>query len=469
MAKFKKGDRVKTIRDNAFYKKGWTGIVNENNSCYPFVNFDFGEIIAANENDLELLKEERKYKFKVGDKVRANQNEYYGVTTKKAGWEGVVINVHKNNFSASTTKGKGSDYGEEYYGLNYKYFDLIEEETEEVEITERETTETKNIEKELKNIVKELKERNSFDDVLKDEMVKKIKDISTEELIEDIHKDVNKFIKDNYGVLPKKIEVKVGEVKTELTELVHKDFEKILRIVKRNVPLMLTGPAGAGKNHTLEQVARSLKLDFYFSNAITQEFKLTGFIDANGKYQETQFYKAFKDGGLFFLDEIDASCPDSLIILNSAIANGYFDFPNGRVNANENFRVVCAGNTFGTGADMVYVGRNALDGATLDRFATIEFDYDEDIEKQLAHDTELYEFIKELRKTIKDTGLRHIVSMRATINASKLLEIGMGKEEILRSVIVKNMSVDDLNIILGKMSFLNDWVRSLEKVRNDRS
>lgn len=471
MAKFKKGDRVKVItsRNEPMVKKGAVGTVNEDD-CFPWVIFDVEGEHAVSQNDLELLKEEKKYKFKVGDKVRAN-SEYYVQTCKSKGWEGVVTHVRAKSFDAETTKGIESTKGERYKELAYDKFDLIDEDTPEVEIeiTERETMETKNIEKELKNIVKELKERNSFDDVLKDEMVKKIKDMSTEELIEDIHKDVNKFIKDNYGVLPKKIEVKVGEVKTELTELVHKDFEKILRIVKRNVPLMLTGPAGAGKNHTLEQVARSLKLDFYFSNAITQEFKLTGFIDANGKYQETQFYKAFKDGGLFFLDEIDASCPDSLIILNSAIANGYFDFPNGRVNANENFRVVCAGNTFGTGADMVYVGRNALDGATLDRFATIEFDYDEEIEKQLAHDVELYDFIKNLRKTIKDTGLRHIVSMRATINASKLLEIGMGKEEILKSVIVKNMSVDDLNIILGKMSFKNDWVRSLEKVRNDRN
>lgn len=67
-------------------------------------------------------------------------------------------------------------------------------------------------------------------------------------------------------------------------------------------------------------------LDFYFTNAVSQEYKLTGFIDANGKYQETQFYKAFTQGGLFFLDEMDASIPEVLVILNAAIANRYFDF-----------------------------------------------------------------------------------------------------------------------------------------------
>lgn len=236
MAKFKKGDRVEVIDDKGHDTviKGWVGTVDGNSTEVPMVKFDNGKYEACCNWRLKLIEEERKYKFKVGDKVRAN-SEYYNRTCKSKGWEGVVTHVRAKSFDAETTKGIESTKGERYMELAYDKFDLIDEDTPEVEIeiTERETMETKNIEKELKNIVKELKERNSFDDVLKDEMVKKIKDMSTEKLIEDIHKDVNKFIKDNYGVLPKKIEVKVGDVKTELTELVHKDFEKILRIVKK--------------------------------------------------------------------------------------------------------------------------------------------------------------------------------------------------------------------------------------------
>lgn len=479
--KFKKGDIVKVIdrTEDEFGKIGTIKEVDETDHILPYKVDDeihsFGRTWYR-ENMLELVLEEQPTtKFKVGDqvvvkidlKVGSTYNGGCRFTEGMKTWEGKTLTI-KNDFK----DGVQNRYYVEENGWTWTDDMLIpklQKRGRKKKEIEEEVMETKNIEKELKNIVKELKERNSFDEVLKEEMKKRIQKISTDELIEDIHEDVNKFIKDNYGVLPRKIEVTNNEVKKELTGLFHNKFEEILKIVNKGVPLMLTGPAGAGKNHTLEQVAKSLDLDFYFSNAVTQEFKLTGFIDANGKYQETQFYKAFKDGGLFFLDEIDASCPDSLIILNSAIANGYFDFPSGRVNVNENFRCVCAGNTFGTGADMVYVGRNALDGATLDRFATIEFDYDEEVEKQLAYDTDLYEFIRALRKAIKDTGLRYIVSMRATINASKLLEIGLDKEEILKSVIIKNMSVDDLNIILGKLSFNNDWVRSLEWVRNARN
>lgn len=310
--------------------------------------------------------------------------------------------------------------------------------------------------------------KSKLEEALIEGIIEKGKQLATEDLEKEIKERLDDFIKETYGVLPKKIEINNnGNVTTTtINGLTHYKFEEILKIVDKKIPLMLTGPAGAGKNYTLEQIAKALNLDFYFTNAVTQEYKLTGFIDANGIYHETEFYKAFKNGGIFFLDEMDASCPESLVILNSAIANGYFDFPNGRINANENFRVVSASNTYGTGADMVYVGRNVLDGATLDRFVVMPFEYDERVESNLAYDNELFDFIKSLRKAISDNSLRYIVSMRATINATKMLEIGIDKSEILKNAIVKNMQVDDLNIISKKICCNNCWTDELQKLAN---
>ena len=324
--------------------------------------------------------------------------------------------------------------------------------------------------KAIEDLTKNINKRTMYDDIIQEQIIEKAKEVPLEDLESKVIENLEKFIQQKYGSLPIKIEITDNFKKKEMSGIFHNKFDEILKIIHKGVPLMLTGPAGAGKNHTLEQVAEALDLDFYFTNAVTQEFKLTGFIDASGTYQETQFYKAYKNGGLFFLDEVDASVPEALINLKSAIANGYYDFPVGRVNANENFRIVCAGNTYGTGADMVYVGRNCLDGATLDRFAVIEFNYDEQVEKKLAYDEELYNFIINLRNTIKESSLRYIVSMRATINATKLLEIGMSKASILRSAIIKNMQIDDLNVIIKKLEEKNnnEWVKELRGIINDR-
>lgn len=72
---------------------------------------------------------------------------------------------------------------------------------------------------------------------------------------------------------------------------------------------------------------------------------------------------------------MDASAPEVLIHLNAALANGYFDFPNGKVYAHEDFRVVGAGNTTGQGADAQYTGRTQLDASSLDRFKLVEVNY----------------------------------------------------------------------------------------------
>lgn len=332
-------------------------------------------------------------------------------------------------------------------------------------VEDQETKLVKDLVKEVANLTKELKRKEKIQDTITTAVIDKAKDLAVEDLQEYAKENLDKFIRETYGILPKTIRLEKQDEHREIKGIFHKEFENICKIVNSDIPLMLVGSAGAGKNYTLEQVAKALDLDFYFSNAVNQEYKLTGFIDANGKYHETEFYKAFTKGGMFFLDEIDASCPECLVILNSAIANRYFDFPTGRVKANENFRVVCAGNTYGTGADMVYVGRNVLDGATLDRFVVLQFDYDENVERQLAYDEDLYCFIRDLRKAINDSGLRYIVSMRALINATKLLEIGVSKEQILKTTIIKNMQIDDLNTIINKLNnSYNGWLEELKRL-----
>lgn len=91
----------------------------------------------------------------------------------------------------------------------------------------------------------------------------------------------------------------------------HKMFDKVMSLLKCGRTPYLFGAAGTGKNVLCKQIADEMGLTFYFANAVTQEFALTGYGDANGRYVETEFYRAFTQGGLFMLDELDASCPRS--------------------------------------------------------------------------------------------------------------------------------------------------------------
>lgn len=279
-------------------------------------------------------------------------------------------------------------------------------------------------------------------------MMSTIAKASEDEIMNIIVPKIDARIKEVYGFLPEKHEIKTPTETRKIEGTLHEKFDEVLQIVNLDIPVYLTGKAGTGKNVICKQVAEALGLDFYFTNAVTQEYKLTGFIDANGKYQETQFYKAFTKGGVFFLDEMDGSIPEVLIILNAAIANRYFDFPIGKVEAHPNFRIIAAGNTLGTGADNNYTGRYCLDRASLDRFALINIDYSPKIEKAMAlNNMDLVNFAHAFRKATDSMGIECLFSYRTINRIAKLEQVFSNLKEVIQISLLKGMDVDDLNII----------------------
>jgi len=241
-----------------------------------------------------------------------------------------------------------------------------------------------------------------------------------------------------------------------VTGIFHEKFEDILTITSLNEPLMLVGPAGSGKNVVISQAAKALDLPMYYTNNANNEFKITGFIDAGGNYRERPFYKAFKNGGIFFLDEIDNSDPSALIVLNAALANGYMDFPHETIEAHKDFRMVAAANTWGKGSDLQYVGRNALDTSTLDRFDTIFFDYDRNMEQALYPNQEILDYMWAFRDSVLTNRIQHIISTRGIGKVYNKHINDVPIELILKTSVLKSLSEDDINTILARMDNVNE-------------
>ena len=255
------------------------------------------------------------------------------------------------------------------------------------------------------------------------------------------------------------------EIKNESGEVHHEKYEMIKQCLECGIPVYLAGPAGSGKNHTVEQIAKELGWNFYFSNSVQQEYKLTGFIDAGGCFHETEFYKACNDENecIFFLDEMDASIPEVLVLLNAAIANGYFEFPNGRVDF-DHVHFVAAGNTVGSGADDMYTGRMVLDQATLDRFAIIEFDYSLNIEMAITkNNSELVTFIHQLRDEAKSKGIRATFSYRCMTMITKLENSGMDLVTAITISVIKGLDKDTVNTLNPSGS--SKYHKALKKVQ----
>jgi MoxR-like ATPase len=239
--------------------------------------------------------------------------------------------------------------------------------------------------------------------------------------------------------LTRTVDIKVGKAPAVTVKNSHKALPDVVMCVAAGTNPFLVGPAGSGKTTLAQQVADTLKRKFYAENRVTSEYKLLGYMDATGKYVRTQFREAYEKGGVFLLDEVDASDPDVLTTFNSALANGLCPFPDKLVKAHCDFVALAAGNTFGRGADRQYVGRNQLDAATLDRFVIVEVDYDEVAELVWAGNDDWTTYVQQVRKAIADEKVRHIVSPRASIYGARLLAAGMERGLVAERCIWKGL------------------------------
>ncbi len=228
----------------------------------------------------------------------------------------------------------------------------------------------------------------------------------------------------------------------------HHLFKNIMLLLSSGSNVMLTGPAGSGKTYTAMQASNALDLPFYALSlcAQTPVSWLLGFINASGNFVETDFYRAFVHGGVFCFDEIDNGNPNILAAMNSALSNGKCSFANGIQTAHADFRCVATANTIGTGATAKYVGRNAIDKTTLDRFEVVFYDYDPVIELMLCSgDKDVYNMVIHARNVLKDTNA--VISPRATAAIYRMKLAGLDLDTAFKYAITNKLTDNEKQIL----------------------
>lgn len=227
----------------------------------------------------------------------------------------------------------------------------------------------------------------------------------------------------------------------------HKTLQKLITYLSTGLHVFLVGPAGGGKTTGGQQAAQALSRN-YFEESMgpaSSAWDLKGFKGVHGEYVMGLMREPYEFGGVLLLDEIDASNPAILTTINSALSNQWYTFPDKRVVRHPDFVCIAAGNTYGRGADRMYVGRQQLDAATLDRFVVIDWDYDEDAEIEWAGaDMRTWTlYIHKVRQAASKLSMRVVVSPRASIFGAKLLRAGIPSHEVAESVLFKGINRAD--------------------------
>lgn len=258
---------------------------------------------------------------------------------------------------------------------------------------------------------------------------------------------------------PRPVEVRLPDREACNVGLQHSQFPEVLQTLTACGQAWLVGPAGSGKTYMAEACAKALNLPFYFNGAIDSAYKLSGFIDAQGRIIRPAFRQAYENGGVYLFDEVDASMPGAVLAFNAAMSNGKYDFPDGTVERHADFYCLAAANTYGLGATDDYVGRCKQDAAFLDRFPAIYLDYDEALEHAIAGNGAWVSYVQTCRKAARNRGLKLVISPRASIFGSRLLASGMDRRRVADLTIRKGMSDEHWRTISGDDEALSAWQR----------
>jgi MoxR-like ATPase len=237
----------------------------------------------------------------------------------------------------------------------------------------------------------------------------------------------------------------------------HPALERVVTWLSTRSNVYLVGPAGSGKTTLAEQAAEALDLPFYSSGAVMASYELLGFRDAHGQYTPSPLRTCYENGGVFLLDELDACSAKALICFNQLLANGSFTFPDGMIQRHADFVVIGGGNTVGTGATRQYIGRNPLDGASLDRFVQIEITYDEPLEYRLAKaefsanggtDINLLQrwitVVQSVRTQLAGMKSTAIVSPRASMFGARGLAKGLAIDSMVPELLTATLTADQI-------------------------
>ena len=268
---------------------------------------------------------------------------------------------------------------------------------------------------------------------------------------EDMRPEVVSILKDELQKLkPTNVRI-TGRKGTGVVEgYTHKHFREAVFLSEQERQLMMVGPAGSGKTTLAKQIAKAFEIPFTSISCYAgmSEAHLLGRMLFDGTYVPSDFITAYENGGVFLFDEIDAADSNTLLVVNSALANGYVSVPNRKdkphAQIHEDFICVVAGNSWGHGS-AAYQGRGSLDAAFLDRFsvAKLNLDYDESLELELGDSQiEVVKRMHQIRKIVTSNRLKRIVSTRTIVSAVSQAEAGRYMAQI-ESVFTTDWAEDD--------------------------
>jgi hypothetical protein len=244
----------------------------------------------------------------------------------------------------------------------------------------------------------------------------------------------------------------VRGVESPIVEGQHYLFPEMVQWLEMGFHALLVGPASSGKTSAAFAFAKMKGLPLYSQMQTVDSIGVVGYLNFQGERIETDFTKAWMNGGVYLIDEMSTNGSDALACLNAALANRKTTIPGlGILEQHPDFYCI-AGDNSDRGATIEYSARQLLDGATLDRFIRLQWEIDPVIEAALCPDyPDWLSCIRGIRAFIKDRQIAHVgATVRSLIQGATALRAGaLGRDRILEATCAKGILRDEWPAILN--------------------
>lgn len=248
-------------------------------------------------------------------------------------------------------------------------------------------------------------------------------------------------------------------------EYFHREFYKALTNGLAGLNTLLVGPTQCGKSELISQTGRAMgrKFGSLSCTSGTSETHLTGYllpVGESGRFEfiETEFIRIFEQGGVFLFDEMDAADPNMLLVISQAFSQGVIPLPKRHkkpyAQKHKDFVAYASANTWGSGADRDYVGRNQLDAATLARFqaGTIAMDYDEELEAHLCPEEDLRLRLTIYRNNMREKKVRRWITTRFMADAYKMKKEWGWDDAMVDNVLFGGWTEVEISKVKGELT-----------------
>lgn len=248
------------------------------------------------------------------------------------------------------------------------------------------------------------------------------------------------------------------------------DLIYYLRFPEVYPAIALVGPTGNGKTTTAVKAQEALGVQYVvidMNEFITPEELIGGFSydpEKGRVWVDGTVTYAFRNGMNIIINEFDAANPRAVMCLQSVLQDPgtqgvgrYVTIPGSeedRVYPQGPCTVIVTMNTYGTGATRSYVGRNAADAATMDRFAFISTIYENEDKILVARGFKartakaLIDWATNKRKIIDENALKLNISPRVLMRMAHLIEArDMTLPQAAESQFLSRVAVEDRELL----------------------